>query len=568
MREIKQLLLEGDLSSRAAAWEVVSIVTDYLWAGEWPAVDGEDNLAQMRSELRSIFHLARQSITSPDVAVRRSSLIAYYWLLRYLQDVGTVDPRLAELLLDIVRSDEPMTVRLAAAISFARLRRNAELEPAIHGLFRDAVQIPVTPEHDIFIHLGGDVRDAIRESLDGDRGAYTLFSFGCESHSPWARWQNIGQCRRLMEDWRDAPAELVPVLAARLSDESLPVRAAAAGAIHQSGKAAAQAADQLATALEDAARGAPAGNTDIKPVESIRAHAMAALVAVGDARALDVLHEYLISPFGLVETKHIIAQARGYAAELTQTLKLILGRSRRDDPEAMRHLADVLDGLSRWGESAEPFIPDLADLLAHGISTHRVLDVIAQIGVSASCLRGAVLAVLKSTQDPWLRAAAAKALLAMGGPSVDVAAASLTEMVQDDQQAVAGIRALADVPFVATIIEERKQVLEAAQRLLRSEIPSVRAAAARVAAQCGGNKQQCVAILLDCIGPWSVGIRAVEWLAELGEEAYQCRPLLEEALTARRRPRHHGQTGFYPVLADEAYQAAIQRALKLIPSVI
>ncbi len=122
---------------------------------------------------------------------------------------------------------------LAAAASLARLSTGTRLPDSATSIVREFLDLPSLPGDEISVALG-DARSAVRAAMDGLPEQPTIFVKSCESPHALARFQNIGQCVRLMETWRDFPDTFAPPVAALLRDRAAPVRAAAVSALYLS----------------------------------------------------------------------------------------------------------------------------------------------------------------------------------------------------------------------------------------------------------------------------------------------------------------------------------------------
>ncbi|MFC7480669.1 hypothetical protein ACFQX7_12345 [Luedemannella flava] len=520
-----------------------------------------------QSWLRRLEHVAIRDLSGSDLGYHGASVLVLYWLGVLAEPESRTMPNgdFRRHLENYVEIGDGSPLRLAAAVALARLSAGTGLPHSAARLFREFLAGSSLPG-DTCSEVLGDVRTAIRIALDGLPDQTSIFVQSCQSSVPLARFQNIGQCLRLMETWRDAPAHVLPAVAERLRDREAPVRMAAVSVVHRSGQAAAEYLNELSETLRDPTAGMN-GPAQPRLVDLLRAEALATLVSFGRTDALEALRSYLSKPYGNVQISSLVADARFFAAEVVTDIANVMraGVHAEASVETIRALSGVLDGLVTWGSGTEPFLPEMAALLRSKVAESAVLDVLAELGPAVVAVEDLLLDQLRSGEaTPGRRAAAAAALLRGGLASADEAAAVLASMLDRLGSPPAAVRYLADLDFPPAVLGSKARIGVVEKLLTESRSSVVRASSARVLWKCGERRPGLAEALMREVGPCPNGIRCVEWLADMGQIAGTCYSALLRIKNDRRRARclHAGDL---VVAADERYQVAIAQALSVVP---
>jgi hypothetical protein len=504
--------------------------------------------------------------------VRQAAAIAMYWLVEAYPPLrGTAgDSRAA--LAAIMVPPHAFETRLAASIVLWPAGDGSTSDgsdgsmgdgasPEALELIRETLDRQLGPGSPEW-RLLGDARRRLAEVVRPRHGdVYDAAGGALAVSDPMTLYYNIGFCRAVMDRWRSAPAALAPRLVALFDTPVSGLRAAAVTAVSRAGDAARSFAPELVSMTDEPlARVAPAGNQ--RHAETITAEAMAALLRLGDARAVPLACRYVQQPFGQVDTRHIVSGLRGQD-EAIEAVRTIL-REGAGDTSGHRHVAAVLSGLTDWQDDAAALVPELGVLLDDEQLMPAALAVLAGIGPRAARVAPLVATLAdRPDQSPWVRASAARALLSFGDPWAGRAVTRLRELLASDATVTVAVTALAraghlpDDAFPAGVLADR------VAPLLHSPKATVASSAARALWRCGADAREVAATLVAASGPSHTGIEALGWLADLGTAASSHREALARAVHADRRP-DEALLGEYPVLADEAFVAAGRRALAAI----
>lgn len=185
------------------------------------------------------------------------------------------------------------------------------------------------------------------------------------------RPEAVHRAGQVMRAWRAGPAELLPALAALLTDDEADIVKDAVWEIKQGGPDIALVADSLVPLL---------GLSD----DLIAGSALEALGRVGDPRCVAALAADLADPR---LSFHPSAALGGMSAHSDVLLDLV--REFLDDPRkgtgfAGNYLNSVLAGLAAWGDRALPLLPDLISLLERRKGVPAAARALAALGPAAA----------------------------------------------------------------------------------------------------------------------------------------------------------------------------------------
>ncbi|SDT78383.1 hypothetical protein [Actinoplanes derwentensis] len=417
-----------------------------------------------------------------------------------LEYFGPYEPITEELGEELLSSPDP-ELRLAAAVCSG----------GDDDVFREFLAREST---------GDTERSVIRRTMDGRPQQIPMFAAAITTGAPIARWHNIGQCRRIIDTWRAAPPQLVPVLAGCLTDGPMPVRSAAAGALRMAGEVTREHLDLISEFFRET------GN----------AQALATLVAFQRPEAVAPLRDFLAAPHGNGSVQELLAEAAWCAAEIAGDMAVHLRAEAVDDPH--RRLAATLNALRNWGPAAAPLIPALAALHTNGVARTQVMEILAGIGPSVVTVEELLLNEARDkTIDGVRRSHAAAALLRCGSAVDEAAAVLLAEFDHPAaQQHLATLDPAPDIP----------------RHLAGAAIPAYRA---RILWLSGDRDPQLAADLMRRVGPLPGGLRALGWLAETGDLIEPHRPALAALRDDPGRPR--SSLGSFRVRSDERLHRAL-----------
>ncbi|MFD1535686.1 hypothetical protein [Nonomuraea guangzhouensis] len=367
--------------------------------------------------------------------------------------------------------------------------------------------------------------------------------------------------------WRTAPAELLPIVAARAGDLASAAPSSrrrrrlgqedplvsAVRLIAESGQAAAAYADLLAAMLT----GDPA-----EPWPDVAAPAVEGLARLGDGRCVPWLAAALLKEYGNVRQLNIremIPAMASHTDALIPALRTFLSPSQR---HGGMEFVDCLDALISWGAAAAPLVPAITARVSP-MYLSVALPLFGAIGPAAADVEPQVRAML---DDDHAGHEAAWALWRITGEPGQ-APALLAEHLARYGGHNAG--------DTAPMLEQLGPAAEIAVPVLREQFHDAehghlydRVAIARALWAITGDSEGLVAPLLEAITARPLpawGLRrpasellAVEALGMMGRAAVGAVPALETIAYGKARVTDRD------VWADEHYQHAAQRALTSI----
>ncbi|GAA1535700.1 hypothetical protein GCM10009827_062540 [Dactylosporangium maewongense] len=379
--------------------------------------------------------------------------------------------------------------------------------------------------------------------------------------------------------WRPAAAALVPVLAGALRDPDATVRYWSAMRLEDAGRVAAAAADALWALLERDPSCRPALST-LARLEDPRADTLLARMMTDDVEELaddDTILAALvdIQSAGTERRPASVGQERA-DAEFHAGLRPAAGDC-PDDLALYRRWIDryviacVIARLGPWATACRTAVADAVRRQPHGEDRDRLIRaavrmqaeadelvplVHAQLRerplVSAEALGGIGpaaaaalpdLTALLEHEDCQVRLAAAAAILQVGGPPdgpLDAARGELASTARGCKQAVA-VLALAG-PAASELAPLLRPLFTGPIPALPPTFTNGRADTAVRAAEAywhvTGDAASTVPALLQLAQPSARGVEAVRCLGLIGAPAAVAVPMLQDALTASRRPDH------------------------------
>ncbi|GIF35931.1 hypothetical protein [Actinoplanes xinjiangensis] len=522
LARLGELCAAGDTPTRTGALRAATEVLRWIETDVLPfeRIDGGD----VRSWVGDVGRAAVRHLD--DTAV-----LALYQV--FAQEIfppaGPITGRLDEAFL----SSRDPALRLAAAVCAARLGGG----PACEDVLREFLARPLPPGDEVVRVLGPDVRGVIRRAMDGRPGQIPMFAEAIGAGDVLARWGAVGQCRRLMETWRAAPARLVPVLAGCLTDGAVQVRQAAMSALRMSGEAARDHLGAIGRFFREPLSGVT-GTAPERLVDLARGSALETMVRFRSPEAVAPLRDFLAAPHGHGSVQLIVADAAWCAPEIAGKLAVHLHDERA---------GAILNALRGWGAAAAPLLPALVALHATGRAQRAVLEILAGLGPAAAAAGDLLLAELQDhDHDPVRRGHAAAALLRCGLAVDEAAAALVSEIGHPVAQ-----KHLATLDWPPALRDRMTG---------RTGDRPAAAYAARLAWRCGDRGPWVAADLLDRVNPLAGGILALTWLAGTGDLMEPHRPALQRMRDDPGRPG----SGLIPSLkveADERFRRALTEVL-------
>jgi HEAT repeat protein len=315
----------------------------------------------------------------------------------------------------------------------------------------------------------------------------------------------IRRAGEVMRTWRAAPAVLLPALAEPAADKDREVREAAVWEIKQSGPAVSLVADTLSALLND-------------PEEIIAGSALEALARAGDARCLPALAADLAEPKLAFNPAPAIAGLASHSGELLPHVRAYLRVPKKGSGFAGSHLGNVLTGVRGWGADALPLLPDLISLLEQRKAVPAVARALGVLGAAAEESVPLLRGYLGRKHGRQVREQAAWALWQITGVAQEplrVLTPALRDRLEDDTAEY-----LFDLGAAA---EPALQVIEP-----HLDDTSSAGAAACVIYRATGDGDRALPHLLDAVAATPVGMLAARCLADIGPDAAEAIPRLEE----------------------------------------
>ncbi|MFI1987700.1 hypothetical protein [Actinoplanes sp. NPDC020271] len=571
MQVLAEWGVSGDVATQSTSLRILSELLRAVATGR-VVVSHIDALDLRTRQIRSLLvHRVADSVNGEG----GSEILALFWLdlvqdgdwLDALAPVSRSrenDPGLQRRLGELLSQHTFSSVQVGAAVAVARMSTGHRLPDSVSRVFQMLLDSPTFPGDELSEDLG-DARSTIRRVTDGFAEQIPMFVRASRAGHPLTRYQNIGECVRIMETWRDAPGQMVVQLAEHLHDSTAPVRAAAVGAIYRSGQAGLRVLDDIAALLAAPAAGL-SGAAPAPLMDMLRATALGSLVAGNRDEAVPELNAYLAAPYGSISLSEVIAEASYAATDIAEQVKLGL-RAALDpgaDTDTLRRVASLLSGVKAWGAAAAPLIPELGMLLAAGVAESAVVEVAAAIGPVDSQAVDVLLGQIRGHEIPPVRRITAAAGLIRGEENLDEAIAVLLSMLGDRDVAPLVLKFLANLGWPEELRNHARRIAMVAASMLGSAVPFKQMYVARVLWQCGDYRDECAAIISSGIAPCAEGILCIDWLADMGQLATPHRGILAASASADKRV-HCRHVDDRLVLADERYLAALFRALTVIP---
>ncbi|GAA1605015.1 hypothetical protein [Actinoplanes couchii] len=340
-------------------------------------------------------------------------------------------------------------------------------------------------------------RTVIRRAMDGrpDQIPMFLAAIGPD-RAPAVRSRNLGECRRIIEDWRPAPARFAPVLAALLTEAPIGVRPAAMNALRSAGAATGDHLD----VISDFYRATGSSS------------ALATLIAGRRPEAVEALREFLAAPHPFGSVQGYLEDATWCAAEIADDVAGHL-RARREVPAILHALR------RRWGATAAPLIPALVDLHAAGVEQNAITEILAGIGPAVVAAEELLVTEMRDTTNDRVRRIQAAVALLRCGSTVD--------------EAVAVLMAEFDHPVAQRYLAEQDPPLPIPKGLADGAVTAYRS---RLRWLSGDRDPQLAADLMNRFLVLAGGLRELAWLAGTGDLIRPHLPALTALRDDPRRP--------------------------------
>jgi hypothetical protein len=522
---VADLASDSDVAQRSTAMMIVCELLRCIVSGRVPVLD----IDSFWNWVRRVRPLAVRHIVESDEEHALRGVLALYlidlaedreWLDAdsWVPRIRAEDPDLHRRLEDLLSSPSS-AINLATSIEIARIDDGVGLSDRVLKMFQTFLAYPSNPADDFTAELG-DARSLIRRITDERAEQFSLFAMGCESEHPLARYQNVGQCVRLLETWRDAPANLLPVLADHVTDSSAPVRLAAVGAVYRSDRSGFDYLDRVITLLDDPLAGVE-GAAPPRLVDMLRGEAIGALVAAGREEVVADLKEYLESPFGSVPLADIVADASCFAEAIEPNIRywLLAAQDRAVEPYTLRHLSSVLSGLLNWKSAAIPLLNDLISLMSLGVAETAVVEVLAAMGPYAPQVEDILVSQLDPANEPARRATAASGIIESGMRNIETAATTLVEMLKDQETERLAIGHLSVISWPDELLGMRRDISARMLPRLAAANPIDQPALAKILWECGERRPDYARVFANAVSPCPSGLRCIDWLVETGASA-------------------------------------------------
>jgi HEAT repeat protein len=467
-----------------------------------------------------------------------------------------LSPDLATLMTELMGSNHPPVVRLAAALARVECSE-AALDPIVYPVIRETLPASIDAMRDTPWFEGEPLRGVI-ESLAHQphlqlRLLFDLLGTGDAEMAAAAVYQLQEVCR----ERRSPRQQAARAFGELLKSEDVKRRQVAASALSQVGSSASVAADDLVKSLDDR-------DPDVRKNSAI------ALSKTGDRRAIPPLIKLLTElkshPHILDALKRFGPAARPAVPELRRLLRatkgqdrlrvaLVLGEigpeARAALPELIAALGDpgaatgVAWALSQWGPDAWEAVSDLTMLLdADDHTRGNAARALGRIGPAAEA---AVLPLTKLLRyrDLAVRAQAAMALWRIKEKFAEEAVETLMAIAsearsQRKQDAQFGCQTA--VEYLGEIGPAARPAIPLLQELLGHNSHWIRIHAACGLWRIEGATDMVLPVLLTEIRCRPAGLLVLKHLADMGSHAKEAIPLLQQLLDSDATPSLLGST--------------------------